>query len=289
MSTSERQGGAAMTDPVKTPPKKPVQFGRIPYAVVDNGALAGLTEAGVKVYCVLCAHVNGRTWTAELGRDRLARLTGLKPYTTIVATKRLAQRGLVTIEEGGGRSRTNRYTVNPLATLGVCSAETPKPDTRKPPSPASETPKPGELNPLAGLTRTEKNRVQNRNSNRVGRQKATPDPRVKEFVQWFCEEYQRVKKRPYIVSHGKDQKIVKTLLQQLTVDQLKLATTAMLADPWGGPRASIGLLLSGLNQWLDGPSKTSAKSGKFLPAQPATTYDGLAQKFDKEAADGKRS
>ena len=84
--------------------------------------------------------------------------------------------------------------------------------------------------------------------------KPPTDPRVKMFIDWFATAYETTLGRKYIVAGGKDGKLTKETLAKLgdgegTVDTLKQAAANMMADPWGGPRADISLLVSRLNQW----------------------------------------
>ena len=72
----------------------------------------------------------------------------------------------------------------------------------------------------------------------------------KQFMEFFCGEYQGTTGRKYIVSGAKDGNLVKLLLGKLSLDELKQATQNMLADSWGRERASIGLLSSQINTWL---------------------------------------
>ena len=88
------------------------------------------------------------------------------------------------------------------------------------------------------------------------KRKADADPRVAQFIDWFAQQYEIARGRPYIVSGAKEGDLLKKLLQKLdakfpeALAELKEAAQAMLADPWGGPNASIGLVCSQINKWL---------------------------------------
>lgn len=90
---------------------------------------------------------------------------------------------------------------------------------------------------------------------------ASPDPRVKSFVDWFCQTYQDTMGRGYIVNAGKDGATVKSLLRALDrngtdpVARLQQAARNMLADRWARQRASMGLLASQINTWLGDPDR----------------------------------
>ena len=79
----------------------------------------------------------------------------------------------------------------------------------------------------------------------------------KQFMEFFCTEYHGALGRKYIVTGAKDGNLVKALLGKLSLDELKLATRNMLADAWGQSRASIGLLSSQINTWLNDTSDPS--------------------------------
>ncbi len=95
--------------------------------------------------------------------------------------------------------------------------------------------------------------------------KPPPDPRVKEFIDGFCRSYQEARGQAYIVAGGKDGATVKRLLAALDADtaggglgELQRATRAMLADSWGRPRATIGLLSSLINTWRGNGKRATA-------------------------------
>lgn len=117
-------------------------------------------------------------------------------------------------------------------------------------------------------------------TSRCERRNATPhDARVREFIDWFSQEYRTVLGRPYIVTGPKDGAVVKRLLQSLTPDELRKAARVMLADSWAKGRADIGLLAGKINSWRAGHVHPPGKSGAFVPAKAATNYDSLVQKF----------
>lgn len=97
---------------------------------------------------------------------------------------------------------------------------------------------------------------------------APPDPRIKTFIDWFSEAYQAAQRRPYIVSYGKEGRLVKRLLQSLSPDELRAATRNMLADKWGKEKASIGLLSSQINTWQ------GAKAGNDFQEDPIALFNG---------------
>ena len=91
---------------------KRVRFGRVPYEIIDTGWLARLKLASdLRVYLVLAAHVNARTWTAYPSIERIARLTDVSEKTVRRSLGRLCVAGFIRIKKGGGRGRSNQYTL----------------------------------------------------------------------------------------------------------------------------------------------------------------------------------
>ena len=90
----------------------------------------------------------------------------------------------------------------------------------------------------------------------------------KQFIEFFCGEYQGAIGRKYIVSGAKDGALVKSLLGKLSLDELKQATRNMLADSWGRERASIGLLSSQINTWLGAETAEKRAERQFLSQFP---------------------
>jgi hypothetical protein len=56
-----------------------------------------------------------------------------------------------------------------------------------------------------------------------------PDPRVNEFIAWFCDEYNSHSLgAEYLVKNGQDHAIVKNLLRQFSVKQIQECATILL-------------------------------------------------------------
>jgi len=93
-----------------------VQFGRVPTAVVTSGIVKCLDRYELALYLALAAHVDGVSWAAEVGNEKLRAITGMSERTVQRVAKRLIRKGLLTVQTGGGRKRCNRYTlsINPV-------------------------------------------------------------------------------------------------------------------------------------------------------------------------------
>ncbi len=115
---------------------------------------------------------------------------------------------------------------------------------------------------------------------RVKKKTLSPDPRVRQFLGWFCDEYETSQGRAYVVCGGKDGALIKGLLKRLEIEQLQQAARTMLADSWARDKADIGLLAAKINSWLSGANpKRDGKRGGFTPAKASEDYTGLAQRF----------
>ncbi len=89
-----------------------VQFGKIPYPVIDSGVIASLKGSEAKVYLVILAHMQSSDWTSRLSQERISRLTGLRRPTVVKAVAGLSRAGLLRITRGCGRGITNVYRIN---------------------------------------------------------------------------------------------------------------------------------------------------------------------------------
>lgn len=157
-----------------------VQFGRIPSALIRDGILARLkTRSEIAVYLALGSFVNGATWKASPSIETLLRITGASKRSIQRAIARLSEIGLIRVKPGGGRRKSNEYTLvtdlrNPATHDGVSESETPSPTPpfnkknpvsgdHKPRHPEAETPSPVTVNPVTAMTpeqSKQKNRLQ---------------------------------------------------------------------------------------------------------------------------------
>lgn len=99
------------TETVKTNDTDGIAFGKIPLAVIAAGALVGLSHSCMAVYLVIAAHVNGTSWRAWPTIETIVQQTGFTRRAVQLAINRLADRGLITIDRGGGKHKSNIYVV----------------------------------------------------------------------------------------------------------------------------------------------------------------------------------
>lgn len=120
------------------------QFGRLPYDIVDRGALIHLGATELRVYCALLIGANAKN-KVMASQATLARRAGCAERTVRRTIPKLSDKGFVTVSAGGGRGRSSVYTVNENPdTLGVPLCE---PKTRTPKVSTFPDPKPGQNDP----------------------------------------------------------------------------------------------------------------------------------------------
>ena len=102
-------------------------FGRLPYDAIDRGVLVAMKgKAGeLAVYIAIAAHVQQKGWTAWPSIDRLAILTGLDRRTVQRVIRRLTEKGLIAVQEGGGKGVVNTYEL--ITGGGVMNAAVSRP------------------------------------------------------------------------------------------------------------------------------------------------------------------
>ncbi len=84
------------------------QYGRVPYGIVDEGAIAALKPGAVRVYLVLCAHADDQ-FQARVGMRRLAKLTGMMIGSVQRSVAELQAAEVVAVDDpGNGRAFTYR-------------------------------------------------------------------------------------------------------------------------------------------------------------------------------------
>lgn len=242
------------------------QFGRVPTAFATGGWAQVLSRAELAVYVILAVHVRGASWTAHPGITRMVALTGLGERTVQRALAGLADRGLIEIVRGGGRQRTNRYTLvvdllesdaKPRHLGDTVSAEKPRHscDTLSPEKPhqsKAETPSKLTVNPVTAVTPKQTEQRKNKRPAASG---------CREVVQYFCERWAALVGggAPYRFNDGRDGKAVKTIVEATANDASRVCAMidAYLADsdPWlieRAPERPLSILASSarLNRYL---------------------------------------
>ncbi len=223
----------------------PGEYASAPKALLAEPSNA-VSAAAKLVYLGLSSYLSGDKRQAWPGPEALRKRTGLSRRAIQKGIDKLVAVGWIDKVSKGGPDGTNLYTLH---------------DRRKKCASAQNAP------PLAQKVRkasaknapkVPKGSTPAKNSNK-GRRKATPNPDVTTFLDFFCKTYAEKLDRPYIVTGGKDGTIIKRLLQSVPLEELQQAARNMLADAWGKDRASIGLLSSQINTWR---GKSSAGKGQ---------------------------
>lgn len=144
----------------------PEQFGRIPAALITSGRLAesGADRTELLILVGIAAHINGETGKCWPSMETLAKCAGVQPRTARRAVRRLEGRGIINIDPGGGRWKTNTYSIKPVALDDPVTADIPgrperpsiESNTRSPEAqyPVVCDPLPGRLDPITRSPRT---------------------------------------------------------------------------------------------------------------------------------------
>jgi hypothetical protein len=208
---------------------------------LDILARPDLTPAAKLIWAAIADHArgNGSAWP---GIRRLARNCGVNVKTVNKAVGKLKERELLIVEHRGN-GRSNLYRL-PDQTVPESTAP---PKLERSQNVPTGAPKRGALAHHLVVHKQREPLKQRRESAR--RKAAAPDPRIKQFIDWFAGEYKTSQDRTYIVLGGKDGATIKRLLQSLSLSELQEAAKNMLADTWGKDRASIGVLASQINTW----------------------------------------
>lgn len=196
----------------------------------------------------------GKAWA---GYRSITAETGLAPATIRDGLKRAEGRYLRRC--GVGRHGTTQYqALQPVKR--VSTNESPSASQNEAPALqsalASASTREDKLTPVSNPTTNP--------SKKRAADKPPPDPRVKEFIDWFASRYHEVRGRPYVVVGGKDGATVKRLLRQLDLDELKAAAEAMLADPFWRDKADMGVLASKVNQFRRATAASASTAGKGM-------------------------
>ena len=231
---------------------------------LDQGLAArrDLTATAKIVFAVIRDRIgkNEKCWPGE---RTLARDAGIDRSTVRDCIRRLTEAGLLEVNRRG-TGLAPHYSI-PDETGGRIQPVEESDRLENPTTGGGRTqPEPvgrSNLNQKDPLTRPRSGAAsplycEDSSPKRPTRRKASPpDPSVKKFIDWFFERYREIHGRKYIVRGGKDGEIVKRLLGQLEGDgvdplrELQRAARNMLADAWGKPNASIGLLSGQINKW----------------------------------------
>jgi hypothetical protein len=126
---------------------------------------------------------------------------------------------------------------------------------------------------------------------RTRKKRGEPDPRVKVFIDWFYEEFKKRTGRAYVVCGAKDGATVKRLLVSLgkthkvPLDGLAMAAQRMFEDEWGCASASIGVLSSQINRWLNPDSAVKSRKTNYERELDAASkrVEELWRKRDEES------
>jgi len=255
--------------PGAPPPSQPAAapWYQLPQAIARRGDLTGSAKV---VFAIIADRV--RRNLEPLGHRALAAEAGLNVKTAKDAVDALATAGLICIQ-WPGNGRRAAYTV-----VHQSAPETGAP--RKPGRPEKQ----GASAPKNGALALRK-RVRDKEEKKKSRRCAPGDPRVREFLAWFCGEFEKTKGRPYVPAHGRDGKLIKGLLAALNghgtdpMPKLRAAALHMLADPFWADKADIPLLAGKINRFLASPHRR-----RYTPATGRTGYNRIEKRYEPQEA-----
>jgi hypothetical protein len=241
-------------------------YAALPLAVL---AMRKLSPGAKLVYAALLRRLGDGRVEVWPGANTLQRETGLSRRGVQKALGRLLTGGLVSWRSRGSPDGTNLYEFTDWRRKCASAQNAPLLAHKMRGGSARNAPK-----LLKGTTQGNYSRTAR------GGRAATPDPRIKVFIDWFCATYKATLGRDYVVVGAKDGATIKRLLRSLSPDELQRAARNMLADSWGKDRASIGLLGSQINTWRGEVKQSPAgRPGTFTPAQPAAGYGNVGRRF----------
>ena len=195
--------------------------------------------------------------------SQIAKRAGMSVRHVTSAIKRLKAAGLYGQCPANGQSMT-RWIIWPApatvaadTTVTADSSTTVEQDTRT--TVAADT-----GTTVAGDRHQEDKRKKNEKELRTP---SAADPRIAEFISWFCIRFKEVRGVEYVVSHGRDRKLIQGLSQKLSLDELKARAEAMLAHKFWSDKASIPTLSAHINEFLGKASSVR------LQAADRTKYD----------------
>jgi len=82
-----------------------------------------------------------------------------------------------------------------------------------------------------------------------GRVKNSPDPGVKDFLNWFSQEVERATGASYLISHGKDENLIKKMLALHGPEKLRAFAQDFLRDNQGKREGfTVGVFYRALNR-----------------------------------------
>lgn len=249
-----------------TNPLSPTEALRTIRAIVEDKSLTVGQRLAIVAIVLRADNATGIAWA---GYRSMVEATGLAPATISGA---LQKAGKYLKDGKPGRNGAASYIVKALQWVKRASVSEAPLD----PAGASvgEAQRFSDCSASASVTEhiltPVTNPLSNPSKKRAAKQRAA-DPAVKTFIDWFSDEYNGVVGTPYVVSHGKDELLVKKLLAAIgdngvpAVEALKAAARAMLADKWvlENRAAGIGLLSKQINKWRAAPAEGTAATGNW--------------------------
>ena len=162
-------------------------------------------------------------------RAALSERTGLAAGNISIEISHLIKSGWITIRRRSGRVNIYCFSTPTNSETGINSGRgiktgrTPLPETGKTPLPVS-------------IPVRNQGKNQGKKKNPGGQEAAVPpDPRVKEFVDWYFTKHKEIRGAALVVNGGKDGANVKRLLGTLDLAELQARAERFIRDQRGWP------------------------------------------------------
>jgi len=232
---------------------------QVPNVIFDE-IMPNLKPAAFKVLLLIVRQTYGwRKVSDRIGLTTIQKATGLSREGVIKGIKDLGE--LITVKPGRREIKeANEYSLNLDISTGQLVR---KVDQSEKLTSQNSPPLTSQQSSHSETYKKKPNRVKGKPSRSDG-----SDPRVKEFIDWWHQEYRKRFSNPYRFSGGKEGRLIKDLLQDYDLPRLRDIAGLFLdsTDPWvqqtGG--YTLGVFASQINK-LVSTSKGNPSQRKELP------------------------
>ena len=208
--------------------------------------MSNLKPAAFKVLLLIVRQTYGwRKVSDRIGLTTIQKATGLSREGVIKGIKDLGE--LITVKPGRREIKeANEYSLNLDISTGQLVR---KVDQSEKLTSQNSPPLTSQQSRHSETYKKKPNRVKGKPSRSNG-----SDPRVKEFIDWWHQEYRKRFSNPYRFNGGKEGRLIKDLLRDYALPKLQDLATRFLdsKDPWvrehGG--YTIGVFASQINKLI---------------------------------------
>ena len=253
---------------------------QVPNVLLDE-VIPTLKPAAVRILLAIVRFTYGFGKPADrISFTRLAKVTGLSRWGVNGAVDELRAREIIIVKPGAKGRGANEYSLNLDISTGqlVRNNDQSYNLTSQVGSQLSRLSQTNSKPKKRERTESDK-QIPDSLSHKRSRKLTCPDPaatdpRIKPFLSWFAEEYEKRFGAPYAISWGKDGRRIKELSPAFDLPRLKDLATRFFEseDPWvrenGG--FTIGVFMSQINKL----ASTANGNGHAEPAKVKDLGDG---------------